>query len=351
MNNDKIYDFLLENAGPSIQYRTKKEIIKHISLEEEQALQEQILLEKDIRYIFENRQPDGWLGTCFHSRMRGAKHLDVCEVALRFLAEKGIKLDHEVFSGAMNAYLTRDKLDPIYDGSGKLDDDYKYPCMGLWLVRSSGIARCGYENSIDISKDINYSLNSFLNVLNYNNIEEAISLSKGGKYYFKENLLWPCNYHLKILAFTNSWRTTENIKQLARAIDHLLSFPVFEHPVYTKIKSFYAAPCDAFIQPPIEKFDPLNVKGMWFEKMELFLRCGVLPYSKYLLSEIFKLGETIDNNGICQSYVDKPFFKNWGAYSGLKLEENWRTEVKKRCDITFRALLILSYAEKDKRIL
>lgn len=39
----------------------------------------------------------------------------------------------------MNAYLTRDKLDPIYDGSGKLDDDYKYPCMGLWLVRSSGL--------------------------------------------------------------------------------------------------------------------------------------------------------------------------------------------------------------------
>lgn len=345
MNINKIYDFLLENAGPSIQYRTKKEIIKYISLEEEQALQDQILREKDIKYIFENRQPDGWLGTCFHSRMRGANSLDVCEVALRFLAEKGITLNHPIFSGAMNAYLTRNRFDPVYDGSGKLDDDYKYPSMGPWLVRSSGIARSGYENSIDISKDIYYSLNSFLNVLKYNNIEEAISMSKNGKYYFKDNVLWPCIYHLKILAYTHSWRTAENIKQLARAIDHLLSFPVFEHQVYTKINSFYASPCDAFIQPPIEKFDALKVKGIWFDKMDLLLRCDIIKYSKYLMNEISILKETIDNNGVCQAYIDETYFKNWGAYSGLRLEENWRTEAKKRCDITFRALLILHYSE------
>ncbi len=346
MDINKVYDFLLENASSSIHYRTKKEVIMKISLEEEQALQEKILQEKSINSIFKNRQPDGWLGTCFHSRMRGAKHLDVCEAALRFLAEKGIMLDNPVFSGAMNAYMTRDRLDPIYDGCGKSDDDYKYPCMGLWLVRSSGIARSGYENQIDISKDIDYSLNSFLNVLNYNSLDEVVSLSKNGKYYFKEDLSWPCNYHLKILAFTNSWRTTENIKQLARAIDHLLSFPIFAHSVYTKIKNFYAAPCDAFIQSPIEKFDNMKVNGAWFDKMELFSRCGVIQYSKRMLDEIYLLRESIDNDGICRAYIDESFFKNWGAYSGLKLEENWRTEIKKRCDITFRALLILHYANQ-----
>ena len=223
---------------------------------------------------------------------------------------------------------------------------HKYPCMGFWLVRSSGIARIGYENSIDISKDVNYSLNSFLNLLNYNSIDDIVLKSKNGKYYFKENLLWSCNYHLKILAFTKSWRTTENIKQLARAVEHLLSFPTFGRPVYTKIKSYYASPCDAFINP-VEPFNSSKVKGAWFDKMELFARCGIIPFSKRLLNEVLMLKETIDNNSICQAYVDESYYKNWGAYSGLKLEENWRTETKKRCDITFRALMIINYAEED----
>jgi len=133
MNINKVCDFLLQNAGPSITYRIKKDIIGDISLDEEQALQRKILQEKDMKYIFENKQSDGWLGTCFHSRIRGAKNFDVCETALRFIAEKGVKLDHPIFSGAMNAYLTRDKFDPIYDGFGNLDDDYKGTSKNLLL--------------------------------------------------------------------------------------------------------------------------------------------------------------------------------------------------------------------------
>lgn len=49
MNMDKVVNFLLEYAGPSIVYRTKKEIIGDISLKEEQALQEKILQEKDVK--------------------------------------------------------------------------------------------------------------------------------------------------------------------------------------------------------------------------------------------------------------------------------------------------------------
>ena len=56
--------------------------------------------------------------------------------------------------------------------------------------------------------------------------------------------------------------------------------------------------------------------------------------------------ESIDENGICTAIVDETYFKNWGAYSGLQLEENWRTKIKKKCDITFRALMILTLASE-----
>ena len=67
-------DFLLENAGPSIVYRVKKEVLNQLTPSEADDLQQRILKEKKVRQIIENAQPDGWLGTCFHSRMRGAKH-------------------------------------------------------------------------------------------------------------------------------------------------------------------------------------------------------------------------------------------------------------------------------------
>jgi hypothetical protein len=98
--------------------------------------------------------------------MGGIKCLDVGEAALKYIAEKGVKLDNPIFDGVMNAYVTRDKLDPIFDGCGKIDG-YKYPCVGFWFLRSAGIARCGYEDRINISQDIDYSLKSFFNVLNY----------------------------------------------------------------------------------------------------------------------------------------------------------------------------------------
>lgn len=341
---ENMSDFLLENAGASIKYRVKKEILNCISAHEEELLQKKILSERDIQYILDHRQPDGWLGKWLHSRLNGAKPFDVCEVSLRYLAEKGVNLNHSVFKGVMSSYVTRDKNDAAYEGCCMYEDDYKYPCMGLWLIRGFGIARSGYEEHIDISKEINFALNSFLNVLNYNRLSEAIAVSKSGKHYFKEDLLWPCIYHLKILAFTHSWRTENNIRRLAEAVEHLMGFSQADYKVYTKIKNNYKAPCGAFIQRPVSRFNKDTVKGQWFEKMELFARCGIIPFSKSLQDEVYLLCKTIDNHGACEAYVDEAFFKNWGAYSGLRLEESWRSNISKKCDITFRALLIMKYS-------
>jgi len=53
----------------------------------------------------------------------------------------------------------------------------------------------------------------------------------------------------------------------------------------------------------------------------------------------------VDNDGICNlpvKYAD--LFKGWGPYGGLQLEVDWKSKIRKFCDITFRALLILHYS-------
>lgn len=342
---EHIINFLLENSGPSIIYRVKKEVLKS-PLSSSNCYLQAILDEKDVASIINNRQTDGWLGSYFHTRFQGAEPFEVFEVALRYLAEKGLDLSHSIFDYAANAYQNRNINDPIYEGSGSFG--YDYTCMGLWLIRSSGIARIGYENKIDISKDIDLSLKSFENVLHYKSILDIVLKNSKGNYYFKESVLWPCIYNLKILAFTQNWRTEKNIKILAESVDKLLPPDTFGAPVYTMMiknsKKYYASPCDAFTHNLIEPLDSDKGIGSWLEKMELFARCGIVKYSSKLKSEIEKLYAFISESGICNISINEYYFKNWSAYSGLKIEESWKNKTKKQCDISFRVLLILHYS-------
>ena len=71
----KMIDFLLENANPSIKLRVKKEILKNLGKQEEMQLQEQILKEKIIRLIESKQLANGWIGLGFHGSSKDAGHL------------------------------------------------------------------------------------------------------------------------------------------------------------------------------------------------------------------------------------------------------------------------------------
>ena len=57
---------------------------------------------------------------------------------------------------------------------------------------------------------------------------------------------------------------------------------------------------------------------------------------------------TIDENGICKAVVDENQLKGISTYGGQQLEVDWKTDTRKLCDITFRVLLILHYANGGK---
>lgn len=55
MIKQKMIEFLIENANPSIKYRVKKEILNDITKNEEDQLQTKILSEKNIQLIINCR--------------------------------------------------------------------------------------------------------------------------------------------------------------------------------------------------------------------------------------------------------------------------------------------------------
>ena len=56
------------------------------------------------------------------------------------------------------------------------------------------------------------------------------------------------------------------------------------------------------------------------------------------------IADHIDENGICEIEFYENEFRGWGPYAGLQLETDWKSKMRKACDITFRALLIVHYA-------
>lgn len=67
MNLSKSIDFLLENSGPVIQYRLRKEILNDISTVEEENLLEQIYQTPHFKLLQTYIKPNGYIGSGMHS--------------------------------------------------------------------------------------------------------------------------------------------------------------------------------------------------------------------------------------------------------------------------------------------
>lgn len=62
----RMIDFLLQNANPSIKLRVKKEVLNSLSKEEAEMYQEQIMKEPIIQNIIACQKGNGWIGAGLH---------------------------------------------------------------------------------------------------------------------------------------------------------------------------------------------------------------------------------------------------------------------------------------------
>lgn len=81
------------------------------------------------------------------------------------------------------------------------------------------------------------------------------------------------------------------------------------------------------------------------EYIEWLARCGVVPHIPTLCDTVDEIAALVDADGICQTYPGEFMFRKWGQYARLQLEVDWKSRIRRACDVTFRALLILQYAD------
>lgn len=341
----KMINFLLNNAGPSIVLRVKKEILKDITKKEEQELQSQILDEKIIKLITEKQQENGWIGLNFHGASKDAGQYDNQEVATKYMGEKGLQ-NTPVLDRAMDAFATMKPTDLRYEAKGKVYSEFEVPAYGPNITRCACIARAHYDDVINIEPQIGIALESFRRVTEVDSIFDVSRPAKNFR-LFNENERWPCHYHLEILAFTDSWKNEDNISMLSESFKRLMRT---DRPkiMNTRVACWVGHPVGPAMYYP-EGFsistgtDAAHIVRL--DKVEWMVRCGLYNHIPKLKEEVDYVLGNVDQNGVCRLAVDEKEFRGWSPYFGLQLEADWRSKIRRACDITFRALLIAEYAQ------
>ncbi len=341
---DRMIDFLLENANPSIKLRVKEEVLGNITCEEKQDLQMQILEEKIPRFLAEKQQPNGWIGLGFHGSSKNAGQYDNQEVATKYLGEKGLK-GTSLLNGAMDAFASMEPSDLSYEAKGKVYNEFTVPAYGPNITRCACIARAHYDDVINIEPQIGIALESFRRVTEVNSILDVSRPTKNIR-LFNENERWPCHYHLEILAFTDSWKNEDNISMLGESFRQLMRTDRPEI-MNTGVACWVGHP----VGPAMYYSEGFSISTdtdvshiVRLDKVEWMVRCGLYNHIPKLKEEVEYIIDNVDINGICRLDINEKEFRGWSPYFGLQLETDWKSKIRRACDITFRALLILNYA-------
>lgn len=348
----KMIDFLLAHGNPSIRLRVKKEILQTLTPQEERTLQEQILQEKLIRFIGERQLENGWIGLGFHGSSKNAGQYDNQETGTKYMGEKGLK-GTAILDRAMDAFATTKLTDPCYGSKGQYWSEFEIPAQGPNLIRCACIARAHYDDVIDIAPQIRLSLESFERVTQVESIFDVSRPVKKGR-LFNKNERWPCRYHLEILTFTaDRWKSDENISMLAEAFKRLLRTgrdEIIHTPVSCWVGTHAVGPGWLLNEGYSVSGDGLNlhakdgVRRTNLEKVEWLSRCGLYGHLPQLKEEVEFILDNVSQDGICSVAIYDGEFRGWSPYFGAQLETDWRTKLRRQCDITFRALLIAHYA-------
>jgi hypothetical protein len=340
-----IEDELIALSCPSIAYRTRLEILSHSALEPGMAdLQDQILQDEAVREVISWQQPDGWLAENFH----GSKSI---EAGIRLLCEKGLSRFHPVLANALAA-LEREtgRLHLGIGKPGKLLDEMELG--GSQMIRAAVFAFAGLEEKPFIKEQIEIALRDFKSVLAVETIGDLAEPFKD-KLVFRPHVQWPGIYHLRLMARTFNWRNPENLDLMVESIKRLVKLSPIPH-ISARYKSQIIAPasfCMNDFNPNIAALDDANWM-MWFHRMELLARLGIIHRVPELEGQIACLAEILDGNeGWFARKLNHEYFRKWGPYTGLALEKDWKLPQRRINDLTFRSLLILHYygnSQSDK---
>jgi hypothetical protein len=329
---------ILPFSCSSIQYRIRKEICcDSPDLAEMYGLQGQILKDEAVRKVAASQGTDGWLAWNFHG-------YNSMESGIRLLCEKGVEADNPILTRALIALENgTDRLERGLGRPGKILDDLGFG--GGETIRAWLFALAGKEEQDFAAEQIELALDVFKFAAQVSTLEDIYERHKN-QLVFHPDIHWPSIYHLRLLAWSKDWRTPANIKLMVESIRNLVRLsPIPE--IYVKNEAQLIAPASFcmhhFTQDLHQSSDAEWMQ--WFHRLEVLSRLGVIDQVKELQQQVLILKNMLlENHGFFTKKLNHPYFRKWGGYTGLALEEDWRSAQRQINDLTFRSLLILSYS-------
>lgn len=332
--------YLIKHACSSIILRTKRDILSSLEQCEKQVLEESIMNDYLVKKYLDLTQSAGWTNRDFHSK-------EGVETALRVFIEKGISADHHVVAKMLKKF--EDKKEAFDQGCmenvGKILDALHLG--GSQLIRAVVFAYAGMEEKTFVKEQLKLALEVFQEtstMVDFNQITRAYK----GKLLFQEGVKWPSIYHLRLLAYTHSWRTEKNSLLVKSAIQQLIELSPIPY-INAIHKSQVIAPASFAMHHFKVDFGVLRAEDwmMWFHRMELLSRIGVVESIPALKQQFDVMMDMFHNDsGIFAKRHSHRYFTCWSPYTGMALEKDWRAKERYLCDLYFRSLLIIHFTNR-----
>lgn len=152
-----------------------------------------------------------------------------------------------------------------------------------------------------------------------------------------------------MLAYTQSWRTAENIKRLGDSINHINSIMKPENNMHIRINGKYVGPCFAFIRP-LRPFKPDVIDSIMYRRpLTEIAMLGVGENVGILRKTAANIEEALDIDGILRLNFNSPHNKRYSPkkidfptpYVDVRLESDYKSKTAILCDLTFWAVQFL----------
>jgi hypothetical protein len=328
-------NYLLEHGCASIRLRVQREVLKEKNENLENELLEGIQQDRLVKEVLLNQNEEGWFWREFHGTH---SH----EAGLRILCEKGLDCEHPAVK---RGFLALDRFpERVSIGLGRpglLLDEAK---LGGQKMIKAAVFSYGYiEERQDVQEQIAIALQAFKFVSTINSIDEIYETYKE-KLVFKPDVPWLSIYHLRLLANTMGWRSAENRQIIRTGIEKMIALSPMPR-LMLRNKSQLIAPASFCMMNFKADFDQFSDPDwlMWFHRSELLARMGLMDEIEELRRQKQSFIENyLTEAGLFTRPLAHQYFHNWGAYAGLALEQDWKELIRRICDLTFRALLILN---------
>jgi hypothetical protein len=217
-------------------------------------------------------------------------------------------------------------------------------------------AMLGYGDDDYVKPFQNISLDVFKNILLLSSINDITKTRQSkAKYnypYIKADTYYPCQYHLETLAYTGAWRTPENRKMIADALNHYNEITQGgPNPIHVKIGNRYYAPFPLnMANSAVRTFRPDLIDSITYRRLLTEVAMlGVGERTAVIRESAKNIEEAISRDGILRMSFSQPHNRRYSPksieyptpYADVRLEADYRKKYALECDLTFWAVQFL----------